>query len=192
MIQEIATVISIVVSVAGVVALVHRMLLQSLASEIKQFELFLKMQELCGTDARHNLAAIRVAIACFTKRELTATEIEWFLLVPGAFSFLRVYGKLQRYVTVDFTNNRFVFKSQFDSKKKKIIEWSKLIGLYVISGTLGVMLIITVPIILKTGDLNPWIGLHIMGYFLCLIAIFLLYMGTKLDDAKRLILKRLP
>ncbi|MBU1308995.1 MAG: hypothetical protein KKE30_05625 [Gammaproteobacteria bacterium] len=192
MIQELATVISIVVGIAGVVALVHRILLQSMVSGMKQFELFRQLQELCGSDARNNLAAIRVALTCFTKRELTTTEIELFLLVPGAFSFLRSYGKLRRYVTIDFNSNEFVFKPEFDSKRKQMIEWGKLVGLYLTSGTLGAMLVLAVPITLNTGKLNPWGSLHIAGYFLCLVAIFLLFMGMKLDDAKRLVKKKLP
>ena len=186
MIPEIKAVVPIVVAIAGGVALIHRMLLQSMANEMKQFELFLKLQKLCGSDARHNLAAMRVALACFTKRNLTKTEIEWFLLVPGAFSFMGAYGKLSSYVTVDFENNKFIFKSEFDSKKKRLFEWSKLAGLYVIFGTLGILLILIVPITLKTGELNPWVGFHVAGYVFCLLAITFLLMCMKIHDAKRL------
>lgn len=192
MIAEVATFTSIVVGVAGVAALVLRMVLQTEASNIKQFELFLKVQELCGIDARKNLAAIRVALACITKRELTTKEIEWFLLIPGAFFYLRRYGKVSRNVSVDYCNNGFKFKSEFDSKTKRFIEWSKLVSLYLVSGTSGLMLIWAVPAVLNTGTLNPWVGLHILGYISCVLAVISLFMGIKLDDSKRLIREKLP
>lgn len=192
LLDQLATFTAMGVGILGAYFAYIKLVMESQGSKIRQFELFLKLQKLCDKDARDNLAAIRVGLNSYTKRELTPKEIEWFVYTPSAFSYLKSYGRQTRYVSIDTDLNRFVYKSNVDSRIKRFKESGTLLFLYVVFGTAGAFLVDTNPPLLESGKVNPWVPLFAGGLLLLYFAGLMLYVLLKLIDAHELVGSHLP
>ena len=191
MLENLLLYLTILGSMVGIFTTYHRVISQNKTNSFKQFEMFIQLKNLWETDQNKNLPEVKVGFECFAKRRLLAKEIEWFLCYPGAFSYLKKFGELNRYVDVDFVENSFKFKSRFDSKQKRIMESVKINFIYFVSGTAGLSLVSFVPLLDGGGDLSVFGGLHLVGYFLLFIATIFFYVSFMLVDAKTLVRAKL-
>jgi hypothetical protein len=145
------------------------------------------MKALCGVDARDNLCELRVALAAYTNKEFMPFEIEWFIYTPGAFKFIKKFGKCNKYINIDIENNRFIWAEDFQSYKDRLLEQVKIFMLYLFVGTIGVSLLLSVQNIYNRIGLIPTIFTQIFAVIFCCIAIVFLWHSNVITDSKQLI-----
>jgi len=146
-----------------------------------------KIKDLCGKDARDNLCELRVALAAFTNKDLLPVEIEWFIHTPGAFKYLKKFGRCHKYLDIDLKNNKFIWIEKFKSTNSRIWEQLKLFMFYLISGTVGVAIILGYDNIYNKSGIILTIFIQIFAVFLCIAAIVFLWITNIIGDSKLLV-----
>ncbi|WP_017221302.1 hypothetical protein [Moritella dasanensis] len=178
----------------GVISLsftLHKLKLGGFSFKVQKYDYFERLQLLCGSDASINLVNLRVAFRCVTTRELTPTEMEWFLYTPGAYKFIGRYGRSQRFTSIDIVSNRFMWNEKLLTKKLRRIELIKILAIYTSSGTFGSLCI------LKGGDISSFLGFdftyasYAIGGILSIMALVFLYLSLIYQDSEYLIKDKL-
>ncbi|WP_411992530.1 hypothetical protein [Agarivorans sp. DSG3-1] len=184
--------LGIIGGVLGLIYIIYRMKALSFANGMKHFEVFKALQQLCGSDARDNMPSIRVALSCVTSRDLSSKEIEWFLYTPGAFRYLKRYGKFKRYIDIDFDKNLFKFVDRYSTRKSRWIEAAKLVSIYAVTASIGIMMVTEIPLLVDGGMVNRLAGFHLAGYFFIAVSLLFMYMALMFQQATFLVDVELP
>ena len=174
-------------SVISIAFTLHKLKLGGFSFEVKKYDYFERLQLLCGNDASNNLVNLRVAFRCITTRELTPTEMEWFLYTPGAYKFLSRYGRSQRFTSIDIVSNRFIWNKKLLTKKLRLIELIKMLAIYASTGTFGLLCILDADSISFDLELNFTYGVYAIGGILSLISLAFLYLSLVYQDSEYLI-----
>jgi len=117
--------------------------------------------------------------------------MEWFLYTPGAYKFLRRYGKSQRFTSIDIANNRFIWNKKLETKKLRLIELTQILAVYTSTGTLGLLCISNADSISSFLELKLLYGTYAMGILLSIISLFFLYLSLVYQDSGYLIKDKL-
>ena len=150
-------------------------------------EFYEKLKSLCGTNANYNLPTLLVAIHDYAACELKPEEIEWFIHVPGAFKFLKRYGKYKKYIEINKNPNSIKLSIKYSSKRKRVKERIKIIIFYGLTGIIGGFGFLSTPMINSNfGTVSAIVCLG-ASILLIILALFLLLELTKIDDAVRLV-----
>gem|GEM_PF-6588091 len=182
-ISKAATMIAILAAVYGAVLGFFKLYAQSLDLRARRFELFQKLQALCGTDARQNYTALTVGLRNFTERKLCPAEMEWFLHIPGAISYLHDYGRGEQYVELDIQTNRFIYKKEYRRKMSRYWEYAKINTAFLILCFLGGILLQFTYF----KDFLPIFTWQILGIGLCLYSTRFAAKSSRFTDATKLI-----
>ncbi|MUK90865.1 hypothetical protein GNP80_00150 [Aliivibrio fischeri] len=167
--------IPIPLAVVSIVFVIHRMKTLHFSNSFKTYEIYKELWDLCGSDATKNLAKMRMLFKVLAPINLKVKEMEWFIYTDGAMHYIKQYSRLNKFVSIDFNQNRFCFSSEYDTARKRAIVGIKFLLLYVISGIIGVTLILSIDIYYE-GRLSPIAGLHFTGYLLVIFSTLMLYM----------------
>ncbi|WP_157517834.1 hypothetical protein [Moritella sp. PE36] len=77
-----------------------------------------------------NYSEILIILSGITRADLSIDEIRWFITEPRAFLKLEKYGKVSgRYCNIDLDKGEFVLKEIVSTRKKRIVERSKILGI---------------------------------------------------------------
>jgi len=146
-----------------------------------------KIKELCGKDARDNLCELRVALAYFTNKKLTPVEIEWFIYIPGAFFYLKKFGRCLKYLDIDTNENKFIWSAKFQSRTSRFFEQLKIFMVYLVTGTFGVSIILAYETLYKVSGIVPTIFSLVIAVILCGAAFLSLWALNIIGDSKQLL-----
>lgn len=200
-VKVVQAVLTITVAVVGTVLTVYRLKMLTNKRKQEQYQHYQTLRELCGSDAKRNLAQIYAFLPVLTERKLTPTEIEWFCHQPGAFEYLPYYGRMSRYLCLSGVKEsnkeeaRFQidFKPKFMSKKRRFIEKTivKLATILLLGLAIGVGVgVAMIPIELP---FFVWYGLLVVSAFFSIIGVViaahdwdLIFLEQKVEDAKSL------
>ena len=178
-------------SVISIAFTLHKLKLGGFSFEVKKYDYFERLQVICGSNASNNLVNLRVAFRCITTRELTPTEMEWFLYTPGAYKFLRRYGKSQRFTSIDIASNRFIWNKKLGTKKLRLIELTQILAIYTSTGMFGLLCILNADSISSFLELKFLYGAYAIGILLSIISSFFLYLALVYQDSGYLIKDKL-
>lgn len=172
--------------VVGIPLLVSRIRTSSITYQSINLEHFEKLRELCGNDARANLAQLKVGFGSIIKGHLTPKEVEWFLYIPNAYSYLKKYDGCSRFLEIDTYNHKFIWRDKYSTKFSRISMKLILFLLYMVLVTVGVYIFIALDNLFSLFGLALsilFVGVGIIFIFLGAIA---LLFNLKMGDAKEL------
>lgn len=184
---ELVSLISTLI-IAGITIplLLSRIKMMSLKYHSLNLELYEKLVKLCGKDAKANLSCLLVALTGVTKSKLEARYIEWFLYTPGAYAYIKKFGKCEKYLTVDFLTNNFIWVEKYNTKWGRGIQRIKIFVFYIITGTLGLLPFLYYKLIYELFGGLPTIFVLVFSALLLVFSGMLLWTLTLIDDAKNL------
>lgn len=186
-VQFISLIITLVITGFTIPLLLSRIKMMSLNYHKINLGHYEKVKELCGRDATNNLCELRIALEAFTSKELTPVEIEWFIYTPGAFKYLKKFGKCLKYLDIDVRNNKFVWSEKFQTPKSKRLEQLKIFMIYLVTGVLGVSLILAHETIYETLGIVLSIVIQSFSTLLCLSALACLWVLNIIGESKQLL-----
>lgn len=138
-IELIISLLGVILSVITIPFIISRMRMSSFKYHSLNLEHYEKLRDICDRNANDNLSTLLVALNGVIKKNLEPTLIEWFLYTPGAYFYIKKFDKCKRYISIDISNNKFIWNSKFKESKNRLKERILMFSVYTAFGTLGIL-----------------------------------------------------